>query len=188
MVWPTLGSRKANEQNRTEQNCGCLFTVIAPPCAVVCGLQQRLWLYEPTVLTRYGFLSGLQDNHTPMMRQHNHGNSPHHGEFPCHGEFCFRTGILLLLKCLGKLRQSHRPSCKTANITSAGLHWGEWRPTVKYRDTLRSSVPKRLNRSRCRLDCWPDGPKESWGPYPHWKGVIMRGKRWPIVKYSDTLP
>ena len=30
--------------------------------------------------------------------------------------------------------------------------WGEkGHPTVKYRDTLRSSVQKRLNRSRCRL-------------------------------------
>jgi len=27
------------------------------------------------------------------------------------------------------------------------------RPIVKYRDTLRSSVQKRLNRSRCRLGC-----------------------------------
>jgi len=30
---------------------------------------------------------------------------------------------------------------------------GEGHPTVKYRDTLRSSVQKRLNRSRCRLGC-----------------------------------
>jgi len=28
------------------------------------------------------------------------------------------------------------------------------RPIVKYRDTLLSSVQKRLNRSRCRLGCW----------------------------------
>jgi len=28
---------------------------------------------------------------------------------------------------------------------------GEWRPIVKYRDTLRSYVQKRLNRSRYRL-------------------------------------
>ena len=27
------------------------------------------------------------------------------------------------------------------------------RPIVKYRDTLQSSVQKRLNRSRCRLGC-----------------------------------
>ena len=27
-------------------------------------------------------------------------------------------------------------------------------PIVKYRDTLWSSVQKRLNRSRCRLACW----------------------------------
>ena len=30
---------------------------------------------------------------------------------------------------------------------------GKGRPIVKYRDTLRSSVQKRLNRSRCRLGC-----------------------------------
>ena len=30
---------------------------------------------------------------------------------------------------------------------------GEGAPIVKYRDTLRSSVQKRPNRSRCRLDC-----------------------------------
>ena len=35
-----------------------------------------------------------------------------------------------------------------------GQFWGEKGcPTVKYRDTPRSSVQKRLNRSRCRLDC-----------------------------------
>jgi len=30
---------------------------------------------------------------------------------------------------------------------------GKGRPNVKYRDSLRSSVKKRLNRSRCRLGC-----------------------------------
>jgi len=30
---------------------------------------------------------------------------------------------------------------------------GKERPIVKYRNTLRSPVRKRLNRSRCRLDC-----------------------------------
>ena len=35
-----------------------------------------------------------------------------------------------------------------------GTIWrGKDRRIVKYRDTLRSSVPKRLNRSRCRLGC-----------------------------------
>jgi len=38
----------------------------------------------------------------------------------------------------------------------------EGRPIVKYRDTLWSSVQKRLNRSRCRLGCVGlDGPNES---------------------------
>ena len=31
------------------------------------------------------------------------------------------------------------------------LEGGKGRPTVKYRDTLQSSVQNRLNRSRCRL-------------------------------------
>jgi len=30
---------------------------------------------------------------------------------------------------------------------------GKGRSIVKYRDTLRSSMQKRLNRSRCRLGC-----------------------------------
>jgi len=42
-----------------------------------------------------------------------------------------------------------------------GQFWGgKGRPIVKYRDTLRSSVPKCLNRSRCRLGCglgWVQG-------------------------------
>jgi len=32
-----------------------------------------------------------------------------------------------------------------------GQFWGEGRPIVNYKDTLRSSVQKRLNWSRCRL-------------------------------------
>jgi len=34
-----------------------------------------------------------------------------------------------------------------------GQFWGNGAPTAKYRDTLRSRVPKRLNRSICRLRC-----------------------------------
>jgi len=40
------------------------------------------------------------------------------------------------------------------------LRAGKVRPIVKYRDTLRSSVQKRLNRSRCCLGCglkWAQG-------------------------------
>ena len=36
------------------------------------------------------------------------------------------------------------------------FEWGKRRPIVKYRDTLRSSVQKRVNRSQCS-----DGPNES---------------------------
>jgi len=36
-----------------------------------------------------------------------------------------------------------------------GKFWGrKRRPIVKYRDTLQSSVQKRLNRSRCRFGLW----------------------------------
>ena len=45
---------------------------------------------------------------------------------------------------------------------------GEGRPIVKNRDTLRSSVQKRLNRSRCRLGCglgWAVGIMLDGGPY-----------------------
>jgi len=41
-----------------------------------------------------------------------------------------------------------------------GNFLGKGRPIVKYRDTLRSPVRKRLNRSRCRLGCgleWAQG-------------------------------
>ena len=34
-------------------------------------------------------------------------------------------------------------------------------------------------------------PQEScvrWGSRFSWEGVILRGKEWPVVKYSDTLP
>jgi len=34
-------------------------------------------------------------------------------------------------------------------------------PTVKYRDSLRSSVQKRLNRSRCHLGCGLEWAQES---------------------------
>jgi len=45
--------------------------------------------------------------------------------------------------------------------------WEKGRPIVKYRDTLWSSVQKRLNPSRCCLSCGSDGAKQSdirWGP------------------------
>jgi len=37
---------------------------------------------------------------------------------------------------------------------------GKGRPIVKYSDTMRSSLQRQLNRSRCRLDCglgWVQG-------------------------------
>jgi len=66
------------------------------------------------------------------------------------------------------------------------------RPIVKYRNTLRSSVQKRLNRSRCDLGCGLGLAHGIMGymgvQMPHGKGVIVRGKGRPVVKYSNTLP
>jgi len=62
---------------------------------------------------------------------------------------------------------------------------------VKYRDTLRSSVQRRLKQSRCRLVCGLYGPKASCVT---WEVQIPRGKGqfwWigaPIVKYGHFLP
>jgi len=61
------------------------------------------------------------------------------------------------------------------------------RPIAKYRDTLRWSVQKRLNRSRCRLGCTvvgSDGPKEScirWGPHVPQEEAILMAEEWPVV-------
>ena len=49
-------------------------------------------------------------------------------------------------------------------------------PIVKYRDTLRSSVQKRHNRSRYRLGCrlgWAHGIMLDGGPDPPWAGAIL---------------
>ena len=43
-----------------------------------------------------------------------------------------------------------------------GNFGGKGCPIVKYRDTLRSSVQKRLNRSRCRFGLWARmGPRNN---------------------------
>jgi len=75
-----------------------------------------------------------------------------------------------------------------------GQFWGGKRwPSVKYRDTQRSPVWKRLNQSWCRLDCGLDSDwlKESWiscrVQIPHRKGQFW-GKGSAIVKYRDFLP
>jgi len=73
-------------------------------------------------------------------------------------------------------------------------------PTVKYRETVWSSVQKRLNRSRCCLVCglgcaqgimsWFLGHIRDhvldWVQIPHGKGQVG-GKGVPIVKYRETL-
>ena len=65
---------------------------------------------------------------------------------------------------------------------------GNGRTIVKYRDTLRSSVQKWLNRSRCHLACGLQWNHVSDGiQIPHGKGQFW----WivlPIVKYRDFLP
>ena len=58
---------------------------------------------------------------------------------------------------------------------------GKGRPIVKYRDTLRSSVQKRLNRSICRLVVDSGGQKEAqvqWhspggANVPSWEGTLV---------------
>jgi len=63
---------------------------------------------------------------------------------------------------------------------------GERGPIVKYRDTLQSSVQKRLKRSRCHLGYGLGCAKESCNRWrsrsPHGKGQFWR-KGAPIVKY-----
>jgi len=47
------------------------------------------------------------------------------------------------------------------------IFWEKGCPVVKYRDTLRSSVQKWLNRSRCHLGCgfgWAQGIVLGGGP------------------------
>jgi len=54
-----------------------------------------------------------------------------------------------------------------------GNFGGKGCPIVKYSDTLRSSVQKRLNRSRCRLGYgqgWTQGIVLDEGQDPHGKG------------------
>jgi len=62
---------------------------------------------------------------------------------------------------------------------------------VKYRDTPRSSVQRRLNRSRCHLGCgivWDESIMcYMVGPDPHGKGQVWWIKA-PIVKYRHFLP
>jgi len=54
---------------------------------------------------------------------------------------------------------------------------GNRQTIVKYRDTLRSSVQRRLNRSRCRLGCGFAWAKSIMcymgGPDPPWEGAIL---------------
>ena len=55
------------------------------------------------------------------------------------------------------------------------------RPIVEYMDTLRSSVQKQLNRSRCRSGCgfrW--NHKLDGGPDPSWEGAIFLGNELPL--------
>jgi len=64
------------------------------------------------------------------------------------------------------------------------------RPIVKYRDILRSSVERQLNRQRCHLVCglgWVQGIVSYMGvQIPRGKGQFW-GKGSPIVKYTDFL-
>jgi len=60
---------------------------------------------------------------------------------------------------------------------------GEGRPIVTYRDTMRSSVQKRLNDTDAVWFVSSDGPKElcvRWGPDPPWKGAVLGEKGHPL--------
>jgi len=63
---------------------------------------------------------------------------------------------------------------------------------VNYGDILRSSVQKRLNRSRCHLGCGlglARGIMYYMGvQVPHGKEQFCRGKGWTTVNYKDALP
>jgi len=59
-----------------------------------------------------------------------------------------------------------------------GQFWGgNWQTIVNNRDTPRSSVQRRLNRSRCRLGCglaWAESiTLYMGGPNPLWEGAIL---------------
>jgi len=67
---------------------------------------------------------------------------------------------------------------------------GKGHPIVKYRDTLRSCLQKRLNRSTCCLGCGLGCAQEivlDGVQIPHGQGIIL-GKGAPIVNYRDFLP
>jgi len=59
------------------------------------------------------------------------------------------------------------------------------RTNVKYRDTLQSSVQKRLNRLACPLGfglTWAQGIVLDGGPDPPWEGAILvdRGAHYKV--------
>jgi len=63
---------------------------------------------------------------------------------------------------------------------------GKGRPIIKYRDTLWSSVQKRPNRSRCRLDCelgWAQGIMCWMGVHRCW-GTLPWQPIWDAVCYN----
>jgi len=74
--------------------------------------------------------------------------------------------------------------------------WGKGRPIVTYRDTLWSSVQKRLNRSKCCLSYglgWAQGIVLDGGPQML-RDVVMATNFWLSIRYdfgcmiaSDTL-
>jgi len=66
---------------------------------------------------------------------------------------------------------------------------GNGRPSVKYKDALRSSVQKRLNRSRCRLGYglgWVQGIVLDGGPEVL-RDVAMASTFWLLIDYNFGL-
>jgi len=64
-------------------------------------------------------------------------------------------GTVICIGTLAKLFDSGGPRepCPDLSMGRGNFEGRKGHPIVKYRDTLRSSVQKRLNRSRCRLGC-----------------------------------
>jgi len=78
-----------------------------------------------------------------------------------------------LLWACGPKEPCIRRGSRSPMGTWEGQFWSEWRPIVKYRDTVPSSVQKQLNRSRCCLGYgfgWTQGIVIDGGPDPPWEG------------------
>ena len=80
--------------------------------------------------------------------------------------------------------------CRSTSPIGRGNFEGEGRPIVKYRDTLRSSVQKRLNRSRCCLGFgfgWKHKIMYYAGSRSPWERAILVGRKACLLQSVRTL-